>query len=374
MKVFVFGSPDFGGHEIMAIKILRVVLRNNANVFCFVNSSNSRLLEELDKLEVKVKCVNFRSSKIDLILGFANPLIICLSIYMRRELKKVSAEHVIIVNGNAVANHRLTLGVVLACKKLSVRSTVYVPMLHTSVELALSRFKSFFYMRAVKRGVALSTDVLVISETWKQRVEWFSPKQSTIVVHNLVDLPVASSFRRNRLGRIPERLCFIGRYDRKQKGLDFLFDVITLISAHSTVTLDLVGDGADRDFVEAAISKLPASVAARIQQHGWLADPLQILKRCDALIMPSRVEGAPLVALEARSLGIPVFGFDVPGVNDIVPHRYLSPPFDVVHFANNILNGVEQRSEQKTGYDEEINMYFDPVRFADEVHAALALR
>jgi glycosyltransferase involved in cell wall biosynthesis len=36
----------------------------------------------------------------------------------------------------------------------------------------------------------------------------------------------------------------------------------------------------------------------------------------DALVLPSRREGCPLVAIEAFAAGVPVVGFDVPGVRD----------------------------------------------------------
>ena len=38
----------------------------------------------------------------------------------------------------------------------------------------------------------------------------------------------------------------------------------------------------------------------------------------DALVLCSRREGCPLVALEAFAAGVPVVGFDVPGVRDVL--------------------------------------------------------
>ena len=38
----------------------------------------------------------------------------------------------------------------------------------------------------------------------------------------------------------------------------------------------------------------------------------------DALLLPSRREGCPLVAIEAFAAGVPVVGFDVPGVRDVL--------------------------------------------------------
>jgi phosphatidylinositol alpha-mannosyltransferase len=38
----------------------------------------------------------------------------------------------------------------------------------------------------------------------------------------------------------------------------------------------------------------------------------------DALVVPSDREGCPLVAIEAFAAGVPVVGFDVPGVRDVL--------------------------------------------------------
>lgn len=64
-------------------------------------------------------------------------------------------------------------------------------------------------------------------------------------------------------------------------------------------------------------SRFPAlRTPANVRFFGAVQRPEAYLKGFDALILCSRREGCPLVALEAFAAGVPVIGFDVPGVRD----------------------------------------------------------
>lgn len=73
----------------------------------------------------------------------------------------------------------------------------------------------------------------------------------------------------------------------------------------------VVGDGPQAAALRRA---LPGD--GRVQMRG--ADPAiaAVLPGYDALVIPSAREGLPLVAVEAFAAGVPVVGFDVPGVRD----------------------------------------------------------
>lgn len=71
----------------------------------------------------------------------------------------------------------------------------------------------------------------------------------------------------------------------------------------------LHGDGPLRERLAAA---KPPNVAI-VPAH---PDARSLMTAYDALLLPSRREGLPLVAVEAFAAGVPVVGFDVPGVCD----------------------------------------------------------
>jgi glycosyltransferase involved in cell wall biosynthesis len=56
----------------------------------------------------------------------------------------------------------------------------------------------------------------------------------------------------------------------------------------------------------------------RLELRGATAEVERYLVGLDALVLCSRREGCPLVALEAFAAGVPVIGFDVPGVRDVL--------------------------------------------------------
>jgi glycosyltransferase involved in cell wall biosynthesis len=56
----------------------------------------------------------------------------------------------------------------------------------------------------------------------------------------------------------------------------------------------------------------------RLELRGATAAVERYLAGLDALVLCSRREGCPLVALEAFAAGVPVIGFDVPGVRDVL--------------------------------------------------------
>jgi glycosyltransferase involved in cell wall biosynthesis len=60
----------------------------------------------------------------------------------------------------------------------------------------------------------------------------------------------------------------------------------------------------------------------RLQGHVKLlaatADPNSEIVKCSCLIIPSRYEGLPMVALEALAIGRPVIGSDVDGLRDLI--------------------------------------------------------
>lgn len=111
----------------------------------------------------------------------------------------------------------------------------------------------------------------------------------------------------------PLRLAFIGRHDR-QKGLDILLDAIRRHDL-GDIHFDVVGAGILGEGVQSHVSTDP-----NITYHGWLSRPetLDLLAHVDAVIMPSRWDAAPIVAIEAMRAGLPVIGSNRGAIPEIV--------------------------------------------------------
>ncbi len=117
-----------------------------------------------------------------------------------------------------------------------------------------------------------------------------------------IDRAVARAALRSGLG-LPAGaplLLFLGRLE-EAKGADLL----PAISDRLPATLAVAGDGPLRGLLEARAAGDPRGL---LRMLGQLADPAPWLAAADALVMPSRLEGAPLVFLEAAAHRCPVVG------------------------------------------------------------------
>jgi glycosyltransferase involved in cell wall biosynthesis len=109
----------------------------------------------------------------------------------------------------------------------------------------------------------------------------------------------AGSRRRLGLAEGERVLLFLGRLDRA-KGADLLPG----IAEATGLSLLVAGDGALRKSLAAAA----AAPGSRLRLLGRVADPGPLYAAADALLLPSRMEGAPLVFMEAAAHGVPVVG------------------------------------------------------------------
>jgi glycosyltransferase involved in cell wall biosynthesis len=140
----------------------------------------------------------------------------------------------------------------------------------------------------------------------------------TVVVPNGVDVdvltPRPAAPARERLG-LPDRptVVCVGRL-AEQKGQDLLLaawgDVLLALPGAQLV---LVGDGPQR-------AALQGLAGPGVRFAGAREDPTDFYAAADAVVVPSRWEGGPLVPLEAMAMGRPVVAFDVQGVRASLGH------------------------------------------------------
>ena len=91
-----------------------------------------------------------------------------------------------------------------------------------------------------------------------------------------------------------------------------------LSARHDGVQLRLVGDGPERRDLEQLVSEL--NLVDRVTFAGRLTetDTLAEIARSDVLVLPSFMEGLPIVLMEAMALGVPVVASRVAGIPELV--------------------------------------------------------
>ena len=160
--------------------------------------------------------------------------------------------------------------------------------------------------------------VIANSEGLRDLAAQFAPHLSIPVIPNGVDgafFQPASTPPALPGSGSPVRLLFVGRLVR-QKGLDLLFKALARLGR--AFHLQLVGDGDQRGFLEAAAAQFPAG--SRVEFLGWQdrATIAALYREAHLFVFPSRDEGMPNVVLEAMASGLPVLATSIPGSRELV--------------------------------------------------------
>jgi glycogen(starch) synthase len=117
------------------------------------------------------------------------------------------------------------------------------------------------------------------------------------------------------------RLLYLGRLV-EQKGIDVLLNAMTIvIKKHPSARLVIAGDGPKRAELGEQVKRLRLTTC--VEFVGWVA-PQQVpalISSATMVIIPSRWEGCPNVALQAGSMGRPVVGSRVGGLAEIIDHE-----------------------------------------------------
>ncbi|WP_407192936.1 glycosyltransferase [Bradyrhizobium sp. STM 3566] len=130
-----------------------------------------------------------------------------------------------------------------------------------------------------------------------------------VILNGIADEAVPSANSASGLER-PVKILFVGRFDR-QKGFDVFLDVMSELG-------DLAQGFAIGDFVTDATTVL--EIPENVELLGWRtrSQVEESLATADLLLMPSRWEGLPMIAIEAMRAGLPIFSSSVGGLPELV--------------------------------------------------------
>lgn len=102
------------------------------------------------------------------------------------------------------------------------------------------------------------------------------------------------------------------------KGFDLLLQAISLIGVPTRPRLLIAGDGPERSVLEQIISRLHLSEDVELLGFREPHEVAELMHRCLFVVIPSRQEGLPLVALEAMASGRAVVAAAVGGLIEVI--------------------------------------------------------
>ncbi len=179
--------------------------------------------------------------------------------------------------------------------------------------------------RALDNGSArLAARVLAVSDdTRRSLVAQGYPPRLVEVVHNGIDVEAEAARHgaglRAELG-VPEDAVLIGEIARlcDVKGQRELIEAVALVpGVHAALAgADLEQSGAYRSMLEGLARE--RDVADRVHFLGFRDDASAVLDQLDVLVLPSWIEGLPVIVLEAMAHAKPVIATPVGGTAELV--------------------------------------------------------
>ncbi len=207
------------------------------------------------------------------------------------------------------------------CRRIGLLSCDTLLLRETSIpSLALnSGFKSKILLYLYRAGYMGADWVIAQSQFMKNDIEKlfsFDPDR-ICVIHNPVDVEIAKkhSVATISFSHQTKTILFVGQL-RAEKQIAHILRALTLPPLIQ-VTLHIVGDGEQREFLESQV--LGLKISNRVIFHGSQPNPFPYMKEADLVVLSSAYEGFPNVLIEAIAVGTPICSYRCPGgVSEII--------------------------------------------------------
>lgn len=135
------------------------------------------------------------------------------------------------------------------------------------------------------------------------------------VIHNIVDLKwISKNAEHATTGEYD--LAFIARFEEVKDPLRFINIVSELVKISPHLKAIMLGGGTLEVECRQAIEE--KKLQRNIELRGFLDNPYPVLNNSKMLVMTSKTEGLPMVAIEALSLGKPVIVPQLDGIENII--------------------------------------------------------
>jgi len=117
--------------------------------------------------------------------------------------------------------------------------------------------------------------------------------------------------------KVIRKACIISAY-KKEKGYLSILNQIRKINYHfPQLSIDCYGYGNFED----EFKKYKMDNIKNIKFYSFKNNIYKVIKNYDFLIHPSLREGLPVSVIQCMSLGLPVIGRDIRGINDLIKHN-----------------------------------------------------
>jgi glycosyltransferase involved in cell wall biosynthesis len=141
---------------------------------------------------------------------------------------------------------------------------------------------------------------------WFNKFPWFANKNYKII-YNGIDIPKKKIILKNKKKL---NVSFVGRLEKENNVDLFLQLAKESYTNNNSFNFHLFGDGS-------LLKKLKKKYSSYAKFHNWKKVP-DIYKITDLLVITSKINNFPYVALEAKSYGVPVLSCSKGDINKII--------------------------------------------------------
>lgn len=342
--IFIFPVRMVGGHELMALEILKACICEGVNVRVFIEPTNSTLEKKLIQ-ECGVSTRNLvklpvKQQRFEIIQSALNVRLKGKIWHFLKEQLNAPYSSLFLVQGDIEIGSLITETLI----RKNIDYISYLPYLHSAKLMD----KKLWFIRDIlaNRTLLKTKHIVTISEVFKTQILQRNENCIVEVFRNRVrnlekfKLKRASSVDKNKKDKL--KLSIIGRVSFKQKGHDILLSALSRLSNEqlSKFELHVIGNGEDMNcFSHQCSKKLPG---LDLHMHGWSQEPWDIAYDIDLLLIPSRFEGVPLVMLEALSLGVPILASNRDGMQEyLMPENLFNNDAELAILIADYLNSVK---------------------------------
>jgi glycosyltransferase involved in cell wall biosynthesis len=184
--------------------------------------------------------------------------------------------------------------------------------------------------------------IIALTENMKKEMTK-SYDKDIIVIPNGINLDIFKNYANNKSSNFEKKckkILFVGRL-QNVKGVTYLIEAMNIITKHYDVTLLIVGEGEDREKLEALVKKLELNNFVSFVGKAPRSEIPKYMAESDIFILPSISEGFPLVLLEAMASGLTVVASNVGGIPEIIEdgvNGLLTKPMNSIDLADKVLH------------------------------------
>jgi N-acetyl-alpha-D-glucosaminyl L-malate synthase BshA len=178
------------------------------------------------------------------------------------------------------------------------------------------------YLPITRFGIEKSDAVTAVSEHLRNvTIEVFQPKRDIEVVPNFIDparwAPEETHLACRFVPAGRKVLLHVSNFRPVKRVLDVV-EIFDRLRQRVPATLVMIGDGPDRPAAEALCRE--KGIAPYVSFLGNMPALEAVMPAADLYVLPSNSESFGLSALEAQACGVPVLGYAVGGLPEVVVH------------------------------------------------------